>query len=286
MRALHDEALAGIELLLRRPDSTEIPLLVNAGTVHNAGGAVAGAVAVFQDLSAREELSSLKNTFINTVSHELRTPITTIRGGALTLLKRRQFLDEATQNELLADIAEESERLRLLVEDLLALTRCRSGIDVTPEPVLLHRLIDRVINELGGRVGSHTVTVNVPPDLPPVETDPTLTQQVLRNLLENAVKFAPHGGVIEIAAEAADGEATVSVLDRGSGIPPEDMDRVFEPFYRAANSVRAGTQGAGLGLAVCRRLVEMQGGRIWAEARPGGGTVFRFTVPVAAGGEE
>jgi two-component system sensor histidine kinase KdpD len=159
-------------------------------------------------------------------------------------------------------------------------------MNVSPEPVLLGRLINRVILESGGRVGGHALLVNVPSDLPPVDADPALTQKVVRNLLENAVKFSPRGQQIEVTAEQQDGTVVVSVLDRGSGVPPEDLDRVFEPFYRPDATVRSGAQGAGLGLAVCRRLIEMQGGRIWAEARAGGGAAFRFTLPVAEGGLE
>lgn len=286
VRVMKGEAATGVEVVLVRPDETEMPLLVNCRPVYDAGSTVTGAICIFQDLTPFQELTSLKSDFVNTVSHELRTPITTIRGGALTLLKRRQFLDEQTQNELLNDIAEESERLHLLVEDLLSLTRSRSGMNVSPEPVLLHRLINRVIIELGGRVGGHALNVGVPTDLPPVDADPALIQQVIRNLLENAVKFSPRGQPIEIAADEADGSVVVSVLDRGSGVPNEDLDRVFEPFYRPDSTVRSGAQGAGLGLAVCRRLVEMQGGRIWAEGREGGGAAFRFTVPVATAEED
>ncbi|MGE3598412.1 MAG: GAF domain-containing protein, partial [Dehalococcoidia bacterium] len=201
LRVLQGEVAIGVEVVLVRPDETETPLLVNCRPVFDLEGAVSGAICVFQDLTPFQELTSLKSDFVNTVSHELRTPITTIRGGALTLLKRRQFLDEQTQNELLNDIAEESERLHLLVEDLLSLTRSRSGMKVSPEPMLLHRLVNRVIIELGGRVGSHSVQVHVPADLPPVDADPTLIQQVIRNLLENAVKFSPRGQPIEVAAE-------------------------------------------------------------------------------------
>jgi two-component system sensor histidine kinase KdpD len=253
--------------------------------VRDAQGGVSGAICVFQDVTALQELTTLKSDFINTVSHELRTPITTIRGGALTLLKRRQYLDEQVQNDLLNDIAEESERLHLLVEDLLSLTRSRSGMNVSLEPALLHRMVNRVILELGGRVGGHALSVTVPTDLPPVDVDPTLTQKVIRNLLENAVKFSPRGQQIEVTAEQQGDVVIVGILDRGSGVPPDELDRVFEPFYRPANSKRAGEAGAGLGLAVCRRLVEMQGGRIWAEERAGGGAAFRFTLPIADGSE-
>jgi PAS domain S-box-containing protein len=285
VHALRGERAIAVELIIQRPGGAEIPLLASAGPVRDGQGAIVGSVAVFQDLTSLHELSTMKDDFVNTVSHELRTPVTTIRGGALTLLKRRHSLDDQTQTDLLTDIADEAERLHLLVEDLLALSRSRRGIAVSSEPVLLHRLVNRVILELGGRVGSHALLVSVPTDLPPVEADPDLTRQVLRNLLENAVKFSPRGGQVEVSAELSDGRVVVSVLDRGSGIPSEDMDRVFEPFYRSDESVRAGTQGAGLGLAVCRRLVEMQGGRIWAESREGGGAAFRFTLPIAVGDE-
>jgi signal transduction histidine kinase len=112
-----------------------------------------------------------------------------------------------------------------------------------------------------------------------VEADPFCLEQIFRNLLENAVKFSAGGQRIEIEAEEADGEVVFSVLDRGTGIPARDVDRVFEPFYRSDEVINAGAQGAGLGLAVCERFARMQGGRIWAEARDGGGTAFRFTVP-------
>ncbi len=150
---------------------------------------------------------------------------------------------------------------------------------VQTEPIIVHRFVNKVILDLGGRVGNHTLTVDVPADLPLVEADPEQLVQVLRNLLENAVKFSPKGRRIEIAAESSGHEVLFSVLDRGSGVPAADIDRVFEPFYKTAEAVRTGSQGAGLGLAVARRLIEIQGGRIWAEARSGGGMAFRFTLP-------
>lgn len=286
-QALRGETVTGGDLALTRADRTETPLLVNAAPLHDPAGRLTGAVCIFQDLSPLHELATLKNDFINTVSHELRTPITTIRGGAITLLTRGDRLDAETRAELLQDISDEAERLRLLVEDLLSLTRSRQGIGVSPEPVLLHRLVQQTIAEVDRRLSGHTLAVEVSPELPPVETDPALTQQVLRNLIENAVKFSPAGGLITLTAAPEGERILVSVLDQGSGIPAGDMERLFEPFYRPDSTVRSGAQGAGLGLAVCRRLVELQGERIWAEARPEGGAAFRFTIPVASadGGE-
>jgi PAS domain S-box-containing protein len=285
-RALRGETVRAAELLMRRADGTDLPLLVSAGPVRDADGSVVAAVLVFQDISRLKELDRLKDDFINTVSHELRTPTTTIRGGALTLLKRADRLDAETRRQLLQDIAEESERLHHLVEDLLSLSRSQAGMRMAPEPLRLHRAVNRVILDLGVRVGSHTLTVDVPADLPVIEADPVALDQILRNLIENGVQHSPRGGRVEVTAHVRDSEVVVGVLDRGPGIPDGDLDRVFEPFYRAAATVASGAQGAGLGLAVCRRLVEMHGGRIWAENRSGGGAAFRFTLPLAPDEDE
>ncbi|HTE87129.1 MAG TPA: GAF domain-containing protein [Dehalococcoidia bacterium] len=269
----------GRELLIRRDDGSELPILSNCVPVPDGQGKPAGAVEVFQNISRLKEIDRLKDDFINTVSHELRTPTTTIRGGALTLLRRGDTLDEGTKRQLLRDMSEEAERLHILVEDLLSLSRSQAGMQLTTEPIIPHRFVNHMILERGPRVGDHPLTVDVPADLPMVEADPFCLEQIFRNLLENAVKFSAGGQRIEIEAAPIEGEVVFSVLDRGTGIPSRDVDRVFEPFYRSDEVINAGAQGAGLGLAVCERFARMQGGRIWAEARPGGGTAFRFTVP-------
>jgi PAS domain S-box-containing protein len=267
------------ELLIRRADGGDRPILSNCVPILDGQGRPAGAVEVFQDISRLKEIDRLKDDFINTVSHELRTPTTTIRGGALTLIRRGDSLDDTTKRQLLRDMSEEAERLHILVEDLLSLSRSQAGMQLTTEPIIPHRFINHMVLERGPRVGDHPLTVTVPPNLPMVEADPFCLEQIFRNLLENAVKFSAGGHRIEIEAEEADGEVVFSVLDRGTGIPARDVDRVFEPFYRSDEVINAGAQGAGLGLAVCERFARMQGGRIWAEARDGGGTAFRFTVP-------
>jgi signal transduction histidine kinase len=281
-RVLNDGvAQLGRELVVRRLDSGEdVPVLVNAAPFRDAAGRLTGVVTVYQDITRLREVDRLKDDFINTVSHELRTPTTTVRGGALTLLKRGNQLDPTVREQLLHDMAEEAERLYHLVEDLLGMQRVQAGMQLQSEPIIPHRFVNDVILALGGRVGNHALMIDVPSDLPLVDADPTYLEQVFRNLLENAVKFSPRGRRIEITAALDGKDVRFSVLDRGSGIPKEDMDRVFEPFYKTADAVRTGSQGAGLGLAVCRRLIEVMGGRIWAEARPGGGTAFRFTLPI------
>lgn len=243
--------------------------------------ATAGAPVV-----AATTAEQIKDEFINTVSHELRTPTTTIRGGALMLLRRGATLPDDVREQLVRDIADESERLAHLVDDLLVLSRSRARMVLTPEPVRLQRVVSKVVNALAGRLGNHTVQVRLPPDLPMVETDPLALEQVLRNLIDNAARHSPGGSSIEVDGANTNSELVVSIRDHGPGIPEEDRERVFEPFARLDRSVRAATQGAGLGLAVCRRLIEMAGGRIWMEPAPGGGTIFRFTLALAAAVDE
>jgi len=191
---------SGHELLIRRPDGSRVPILSNCGPVRDAQGRIQGAVEVFQDIGAWKEVDRLKDDFINTVSHELRTPTTTIRGGALTLLRRGDALDETTKRQLLRDMSDSAERLHILVEDMLSLSRSQAGMQVATEPVIPHRFINQMILERGSRVGDHPLTVHVPANLPIIEADPFCLDQILRNLLENAVKFSPRGERIEIDA--------------------------------------------------------------------------------------
>ncbi len=280
-RALAGATVDGAEMLLRRPDGTEVPLRVTVAPIQTPEGESDGCLVVLQDITVLKEVERLKDQFINMVSHELRTPTTTIRGGALTLLRRGNYLDEETRRQLLQDVADESERLHHLVEDLLTLSRAEAGMHIAPEPLRLHRLVNKVVLDLGARLSGCQLTVDVPHDLPLVEGDPLALEQVLRNLLENAARHSRTDARVEITATATDQAVVVSVLDGGPGLDPEDLERVFEPFYRSQAAIRAGVPGAGLGLAVCRRLVELQGGRIWAERRPEGGAAFRFTLPRA-----
>lgn len=280
-RAVAGQAVQGAEMVMRRPDGSEVPLRVTMAPIRTPEGDPDGCVVVLQDVTPLREVERLKDQFINMVSHELRTPTTTIRGGALTLLRRSDRLDEETRRQLLQDVADESERLHHLVEDLLTLTRAEAGIHIAPEPLRLHRVVNKVVLDLGSRLAGCQLTVDVPRDLPLVEADPLALEQVLHNLLENAARHSRVGARVEVTAEATAHEVVVSVLDGGPGLDPEDLERVFEPFYRSQAAIRAGVPGAGLGLAVCRRVVELQGGRIWAEQRPGGGAAFRFTLPRA-----
>jgi len=277
------EVCLGVEIVIHRPDGTTLPVLVNSAPFRDLEGRVSGAVVVFQDISKAKEAEQLKDEFMSLVSHELRTPLTSIKGAARTLLRHYSTLDEATRMELLQDVDEEADRLYRLVENLLDFSRAEAGVlRLSTEPVHLGKLASNVVGEMRGRSDRHEFQLDFPPDLPLAEADPLRVEQVLRNLLDNAVKYSPSGGSIEVKGTVSDGMLKVSVRDHGIGISSEDRARVFGRFQRAADARVGRTQGVGLGLAICRRLVEAHGGRIWIEdpPEPCPGSVFAFSLPI------
>lgn len=281
-RALYEgEVCLGAEVIIRRPDGKEIPVLINSAPFRDLEGRLAGAVAVFQDISKAKEAEQLKDEFISLVSHELRTPLTSIKGAARTLLRHYSALDEGTRQELLRDVDEESDRLYRLVENLLDFSRAEAGvIRLATEPVHLGKLAARVVDEVRNRAAGLQFRLSFPADLPLAEADPLRVEQVLRNLLDNAVKYSARGGEVELAGAVVGSRLVVSVRDQGMGIAPAEQEKVFERFQRAAGADGGRAQGVGLGLAICRRLVEAHGGRIWLESEPGEGSTFFFTLPI------
>ncbi|HEY8490567.1 MAG TPA: PAS domain-containing protein [Dehalococcoidia bacterium] len=268
-------AVNGFEMIVRSADGRDVVLSASGAPVRS-GDRTAGAVLVFRDVTHRREMDRLKDEFIGLVSHELRTPTTTIRAG-LNLLGRYGPALQGPLAQVFRDVQEEAARLHGLIEDMLELARLSAGADVTTEPVRLDRTVRAVVEAMGSEVRTHPILLDLPPSLPLVEAEPGHLAQLIRNLVENARKYAPPGTEVVVAATAAEGRVIVSVLDRGPGVPPEERELVFAPFHRGSGAVeRAG--GVGLGLTVCRRLVEAQGGRIWVEDRPGGGAAFRFSL--------
>jgi len=233
---------------------------------------------VAQEAQIRAEAERLRSSLLSSVSHDLRTPLATITGAASSLLESEEKFDAPTQRELLESLSEEAERLNRLVNNLLEMTRLESGtLQVRKEWYPLEEVVGAALGRLAKLLRDRPVTTSLPANLPLVPIDDVLLEQVLINLLDNAVKHTPDGGLLEITAWAHDGAVTVEVADRGSGLKPGDEERVFEKFYRGPGLT---SRGAGLGLAICRGIVEAHGGRIWAENRPGGGVAFRFTIPL------
>jgi two-component system sensor histidine kinase KdpD len=231
-----------------------------------------------RDAELRIETERLRNSLLSSVSHDLRTPLATITGAVTTILDEGGRLDAETRQELLESVREEADRLNRLVQNLLEMTRLESGaLQLRRELHPLEEIVGAALSRLGKRLGDRRVTTRVPPDLPLVAIDDVLIEQVLVNLLDNALKYTPPVSPIEIIATATDRNVTVEIADHGPGLPAGEEDRVFEKFYRGQPT---GGRGAGLGLAICRGIVRAHGGRIWAQNLPGGGVAFLFTLPL------
>ncbi len=223
------------------------------------------------------ETQALRNVFLNAVSHDLRTPLAVIGGAADTLIRMGDRLPPEKREELAWTIQGESERLHRIVENVLALTRLESGaVRARKDWQSLEEIAGGVIGRLHDRLKDHPLHVRIPGDLPLILFDPLLMEQILTNLLENAVQHTPMGTPVELSVQMERKDVLVEVADRGPGIPAGQEERIFEKFSR----VRETGVGVGLGLSICRAAVEAHGGRIWVENRPGGGASFRFTLPL------
>jgi PAS domain S-box-containing protein len=239
-------------------------------------------ILVLRDVTEQRQREAVRETFIGVLSHELRTPVTTIYGGARVLARDDNRLDAATRQEILTDVAEEAERLKRLVEDVVAMSRFgESDADLGREPVLLQRIVPAVMASEDERWPGVTFDVHMTPGLPTVIADPTYLEQVIRNLLANAAKYGGQGTAVEVVLEYDRelDEVAVCVRDDGPGIEAHEADRLFDLFYRSPNTA-ASTTGAGIGLFVCARLVRAMGGRVWARPLPAGGAEFAFALHV------
>ena len=241
-----------------------------------------GALAeAFNRMSAElESLERLRRDLVANVSHELKTPISALRAHIENLLDGVEDPDP----QVLQVMLQQSERLSRLVDQLLDLSRLESGdVPMERQVLPLPPLVDRVVSEIdvaqpGRRV---QVRADLPEELPAVWGDPERVHQVLFNLLDNAVRFAPEGGEVVVSASRHNGSCTVAVRDDGPGIAAEHLPRLFERFYRVDTARSRNDGGTGIGLAIARSVVEAHGGRIWAESDPGAGSVFSFELPVA-----
>lgn len=223
----------------------------------------------------------LQTALLNSISHDLRTPLASITGAVSSLRDGEVQLDEATRSELIDDIAAEADRLNRLVGNLLDMTRIEAGaLRRTREAGDMAEVIGAALEQRAAALKGRRLNLQVPRDLPPVLISEPLVVQVMVNLLDNALKYSPGGAPVEVTAHAEDKVMTVEVADRGAGFPEGDERRIFDKFYRVQAPGRV--SGTGLGLAIVKGIVEAHGGAIVAEHRPGGGSVFRFTLPLAA----
>ncbi|HTZ16904.1 MAG TPA: DUF4118 domain-containing protein, partial [Dissulfurispiraceae bacterium] len=231
-----------------------------------------------QRAQLKAETESMRNTLLSSLSHDLRTPLAAITGASTSLLDQGAVLTEQGRCELTQTIIEEAEHLNRIVRNVLDMTRIESGaITVRKEWQQIEEIVGTVLNRLSDKLVDHPLSVSIPADLPLAPFDPLLIEQVLMNLLENAIKYTPAGTQLELAASVGDDSLLVELADHGPGIRPGEEVKIFDKFVHGP----ATAGGIGLGLTICRAIVTAHGGRTWAENRQGGGAVFRFTLPIA-----
>jgi K+-sensing histidine kinase KdpD len=237
-----------------------------------------GALATAREMEIQRE--RLRNALLSSVSHDLRTPLAVVKGTVTALLDGENRLSAARQHEYLETISAEASRLNRLVRNLLDMTSVEAGaLRVRKEWQPLEEVVGVALNRLEEQLADRPVEVKIPAEVALVPMDATLIEQVLVNLVENALKYTPAGAPIAIRARSVENGVEVEVADQGPGVPAEQEELVFEKFHRAAQN--PSVAGMGLGLAICRGIISVHGGRIWYEKRSGadGGASFRFVLP-------
>jgi PAS domain S-box-containing protein len=241
-----------------------------------------GTVYAFRDLTEEHRLEEVRSDFVATVSHELRTPLASIAGAAATLRERPE-LAEPTRRQLLSVLYDQSDRLARLAEQIMLANQLSSGgVRLQPRAFQAEEVARAVVEAARPRLGEGLeLEVRAPRTLPRVSADPARTGQVLANLVENAINYSPGGGRIRIDLQRAGERLRFSVRDEGLGIPPDEQQRIFEKFYRLDPAMTRGVGGSGLGLYICRELVELMGGRLTVRSQQGAGSTFSFELPLA-----
>jgi PAS domain S-box-containing protein len=289
-----DRAIRGVEAELERPDGTRAVFMAYPTPLHDPKGRMVGAVNVLVDVTERRKAEEalraaaealaasnmVKDEFLGLVSHELRTPVTTIFGNAHLLRGRAGLLATEETESMLTDIADESNRLLGIIENLLLLTRLGSGTPPDLEPQLIAHVTRNAVDGYRQHHPQRAISLDVQPGQMVVEADRGHLEMLLDNLLTNATKYSPSSTEIEVLVTSDEREACVTVRDRGIGIEDADASQLFTAFYRT-ETAKMRTNGLGIGLAVCQRIVDSLGGRIWARPRDGGGTEAGFALPLA-----
>ena len=283
----------GAQAVAERPDGTRVSFVPYPTPLRNDQGDLIGAVNVLVDITERTQAeealrdaaealrasNAVKDEFLGLVSHELRTPVTTIFGNARLLRDKGDHLAGDARESMISDIAHDSERLLGIIENMLLLTRLEAGPQPELEPNVLPHVVRKAVESFGRRHPGRRVTMKAEPRHVIVEADRTYIELLVENLLANADKYSPQGADVDVDVRVRDDEAQVVVLDRGIGLSDVELAQIFAPFYRSEKAKRQ-ANGIGIGLAVCKRVAEAQGGRMWVRPREGGGSEFGFALPL------
>jgi signal transduction histidine kinase len=288
-------AVRGGQAIAVRPDGSHVFFVAYPTPLFDDAGALIGAVNVLVDITERHDAeqalrsaadslaasNAVKDEFLGLVSHELRTPVTTIFGNAQLLQARGADLPDDVRAGMIADIATDADRLHVIIENLLQLTRLGSGSRPEREPQVLDRVVKRGVASFRSRHPGRTIEVVSTWPHAIVEADEPLLTLLVENLLGNAAKYSTPADAITVRIETGSDMVEVAVLDRGIGFGDLESERLFDPFYRS-DAARGVASGLGIGLALCKRIVEELGGRIGAVPRDGGGAEVRFALPLLA----
>lgn len=280
------EPLPYVEMTIATRDGQRRDLAASCSYVPATENSGPCGVAIARDISQIKEVERLKSEFISMVSHDLRTPLAVIKGYAATLLNPSLKLDEDRKRRFITGINDASDKLTRIIDNLLSVSRLESGrFRLTLQQFDLGELVTKAAGLFQAGASKHRIVVEPPLEPLWVTADRDLVEQVLTNLLGNAVKYSAEGADIRIRGRAVEGGVEVSVHDRGIGIPPSQQHRVFEKYYRGDTAVARRISGTGLGLYICKSIVEAHGGRIWVESAPGEGSTFAFRLPTGGPGK-
>ena len=265
---------------LVRPDGARVSVGITYAPLFDREGRLVNIVGSARDITRFREAEELKSTFISIISHELKTPVALIKGYAGTLRRKDAEWNAATVRESASVIEEEADRLTQLIDNLLDASRLQAGgLKLNLGDVALDQMAQRLVEKFRTQTSQHVLSVDFPPSWPSVQADAARLEQVLSNLIGNAIKYSPTGGAVYVKGRVLPDEVIVSVSDEGIGIPVEEQARIFERFYRVDDALSRRTAGSGLGLYLAKAVIDAHGGRIWVESAPGHGASFSFALP-------
>jgi PAS domain S-box-containing protein len=277
---LHDSAAIYVEGDLRKADGSHVPVGITYAALFDREERLVNVIANVRDMTRLREADDIKNTFISVISHELKTPVALIKGYAGTLRREDARWDLKTMRDSAAIIEEEADRLTQLIDNLLDASRLQAGaLKLNLSDVALDQLARHIVEKYSVETEQHPITLEFPRNFPTVPADAVRLEQVLSNLINNAIKYSPAGTAITLRGRVTPREVLITVTDRGIGIPLEEQARIFERFYRVDDALTRRTQGSGLGLYLAKAVIEAHRGRIWVKSTPGQGATLTFALP-------
>ena len=266
----------------QRADGVKVSVADNYSPQYDEEGRLLSIIASVRDVSRLREAEEMKNTLLSVISHELKTPVSIIKGYAGTLVRQDADWDRETLTEGLSIIEEEADKLNELINNLLDASRLQAGgLKLQFAYLDLPSMATKAVEKFRTQTEQHTFSVDFPTNFPPVRGDYERIREVLSNLINNAIKYSPEGGVIRVSGWVSQDEVQVAVSDEGIGIPTTEQERIFDRFARVDNSLTRQTPGAGLGLFLVKAVIEAHGGRVWVESRPGQGSTFNVALPIS-----